>query len=240
MLVPSDAALDAGLQASDAAGLPLHNVSPNQGKLLMLLALIHRVHTILEMLLANPLPHKFQDLLKHSSDRLSHLQDQVRQDSLTVIDCCESEEELGFLFPEIIRIHNHDLAVLDCWQNHIDWMRSLPPEDSKLLVDSKVTVIPNTKDTTTVVAPPEQLLYENLKQKSHYLSLQDQLLFMMEPDLRRESEFYISQQATVAGHKILVPSNLQQASDLTVANLYWYFKVRDKLEESEQNTAPVS
>ena len=38
LLVPPDPALDAALQASAAAGLPPHNVSPNQGKLLQLLA----------------------------------------------------------------------------------------------------------------------------------------------------------------------------------------------------------
>jgi hypothetical protein len=38
------------------------------------------------------------------SDRLSHLQDKIRQDSLTVVERCESEEELDFLFPELARI----------------------------------------------------------------------------------------------------------------------------------------
>lgn len=170
------------------------------------------------------------------SDRLSHLQDKIRQDAITVIDRCESDDELDFLFPEITRIHDHDLAVLDSWQNHTDWMRSLPPEDSKLLISSnfsspEVTVSPNINEATTALAElPEQLLYENLQQKSHPASLLDQLLFMMNPDLRRESEFYISQQAAIAGYKTLVPSNLQQASNLVVANLYWYFKVRDESE----------
>ena len=49
LLIPSDPVLDAALQASDAAGLPPHNVSPNQGKLLMLLGLIHKARTILEI-----------------------------------------------------------------------------------------------------------------------------------------------------------------------------------------------
>ncbi|MEP0924692.1 O-methyltransferase [Leptolyngbya sp. ST-U4] len=49
MLVPPDAVLDAVLEASAAAGLPPHHVSPNQGKLLMLLALIHQARNILEI-----------------------------------------------------------------------------------------------------------------------------------------------------------------------------------------------
>ncbi len=49
LLVPPDPALDAALQASAAAGLPPHNVSPNQGKLLQLLARVQGARTILEI-----------------------------------------------------------------------------------------------------------------------------------------------------------------------------------------------
>jgi len=170
------------------------------------------------------------------SDRLSHLQHQIRQEALTIVDRCETEEELDFLFPEIARIHDHDLAVLNSWQNQVDWMRSLPPKDAKLLFSSdfsssEFTANPDTNPTTTALAaPPEQLVYENLKQKSHPLSLELQLKFMITPQLRLEYESYISQQATLAGYKALIPSNLQQASDLAVANLYWYFKLRDESE----------
>ncbi|MFL5759451.1 MAG: O-methyltransferase [Thermomicrobiales bacterium] len=49
VLVRPDLALDAALQASDAAGLPRINVSPAQGKLLMLLAQIRGARNILEI-----------------------------------------------------------------------------------------------------------------------------------------------------------------------------------------------
>jgi predicted O-methyltransferase YrrM len=49
MLLPPDPILDAALHDSDAAGLPPHNVSPTQGKFLMLLALIHKANNILEI-----------------------------------------------------------------------------------------------------------------------------------------------------------------------------------------------
>ncbi|MEH1947869.1 MAG: O-methyltransferase [Nostoc sp.] len=49
LLVPSDPVLDTALQTSVAAGLPPHNVSPNQGKLLLLLAQIQRARSILEI-----------------------------------------------------------------------------------------------------------------------------------------------------------------------------------------------
>lgn len=49
LLVPSDAALDAALAAGAAAGLPPHDVSPAQGKLLHLLARIQGARRILEI-----------------------------------------------------------------------------------------------------------------------------------------------------------------------------------------------
>jgi predicted O-methyltransferase YrrM len=48
-LVQQDAALDAALKASAAAGLPQINVAPNQGKFLMLAAMILRAGRILEV-----------------------------------------------------------------------------------------------------------------------------------------------------------------------------------------------
>ena len=49
LLVAPDPVLDAALQASAAAGLPSHHVSPNQGKLLGLLARVCGARTILEI-----------------------------------------------------------------------------------------------------------------------------------------------------------------------------------------------
>jgi predicted O-methyltransferase YrrM len=48
-LLPPDPVLDAVLAASDAAGLPPIAITPNQGKLLELLARIHRARSILEL-----------------------------------------------------------------------------------------------------------------------------------------------------------------------------------------------
>src|SRR5688500_394117 len=49
LLAPSDEALDAVLQASADAGLPAIQISPNQGKLLMLLAKMLGARSILEI-----------------------------------------------------------------------------------------------------------------------------------------------------------------------------------------------
>jgi predicted O-methyltransferase YrrM len=49
MLVFPDPILDTVLQSCDAAELPPHHVSPNQGKFLMVLALLQQAHNILEI-----------------------------------------------------------------------------------------------------------------------------------------------------------------------------------------------
>ncbi|MEH1959527.1 MAG: hypothetical protein V7L05_06525 [Nostoc sp.] len=178
--------------------------------------------------------YQVQNEVSAVSDRLSHLQDKICEDALTVINRCESHDELDFLFPEIIRIKNHDLAVLYSWQNHVDWMRSLPSSELKLLSSADFNSPETHNSTINSAEPPEQLVYENLAEKSHFYSLRDQLLFIFKPELRREYEFYISEQAVITGHKTLVTSNLQQASDLTVANLYYYFNIRDESKDKTE------
>ena len=49
LLLPPDPTLEAALAAADAAGLPPIAITPNQGKLLELLARIHKAQSILEL-----------------------------------------------------------------------------------------------------------------------------------------------------------------------------------------------
>lgn len=49
LLIPSDPVLDSVLQVNADSGLPAHDVSPNQGKFLQLLAQIQGARTILEI-----------------------------------------------------------------------------------------------------------------------------------------------------------------------------------------------
>lgn len=48
-LIPSDPVLESALRESEAVGLPHHNVAPNQGKLLQLLAQMQGAQRILEL-----------------------------------------------------------------------------------------------------------------------------------------------------------------------------------------------
>ncbi|WP_293340957.1 hypothetical protein [Microcoleus sp. CAWBG58] len=187
--------------------------------------------------------YQVQNEFGAAGDRISKLQQQIRQDALRVIAGCDSDDELDFIFPEITRIHNHDLAALDIWLNQIEWMNALPPSELKQLQSpdfskSNLAVIGDEKLTATALAiPDEQLFYENLRPKSHFYALRTQLELMLDRELREDYESYIIEQGEIAGHKTLVSSNLEKASDLAVANLFYYFRVRD---ESDQQAVDYS
>lgn len=122
--------------------------------------------------------YQVQNELGAASERLAQLQHTIRQNSLTVIERCETEDELDFLFPEITRIHNHDLAALDLWQNQVEWVHALPSDERKMLAGSELEVdsrAGSPEDIAVLAKPEEYLLYETLKQKSHVYSLHDQL-----------------------------------------------------------------
>jgi glutaredoxin-related protein len=160
------------------------------------------------------------------SNSLSHLQERIRQDILTVIERC-TKDEIDFIFPEITRIYNQDLAVLNYWQNQVDWMLSLSADERQQLasLNMKNTPVSKTHEEVAIVAEPAEIaLYQNLQQKSHFKSLRDQLRFLIKPSLRQQHESYISQKANTSGYKALAPSSWQEVNDLTVANLYWYFQ----------------
>jgi acyl carrier protein len=184
--------------------------------------------------------YQVQNEFGAAGDRISQLQQQIRQDGLTVIAGCDSDDELDFLFPEITRIHNHDLAALDIWQNQIEWIKDLPPSELKQLQsadlsksDSAVKVEKNSAATALAI-PDEQLFYEKLRPKSHFYALRTQLELMLDRQRREDYEDYIIEQGQITSHKSLVASNLEKASDLAVANLFWYFRVRDESEDESE------
>jgi len=163
-------------------------------------------------------------------EHLEHLQETICQSVLEVISQYKNEEEFKFLYSEIKRIKNHDLVAIESWQNHIEWIKYLSNEEQLLLTDFTLTVDKSqlVEEKLVEVNKPEEIsLYENLSEKFLNDSLHYELLFMMKPELRQEPELYISQQAEQRGYRTLITSNLTEASDLTIANLYWYFKSKD-------------
>ncbi len=178
--------------------------------------------------------YQLQNQPEALSNCLDQLQDRICDDLLAVVERCESEDELDIIFPEITRIHEQDLVVLTLWQEQVDWQRSLSPSEQNLLqaANDSQSGVAQSSVPMDLSIPVEQSLYDTLKQKSHFSALRDALRLMLQSETRRDYEAYVSQQAEQAGHKALVVENLQQMSALSVANLYWYFQVRDQSEQA--------
>ena len=187
------------------------------------------------------LTYQIQGELAIVSDRLKQLENKIDQDAINVIECMEIEDELDFLFPEFLRIKHHDLTVLNSWKHHVDWQGSLSAEERKLLSQGDFDLADNFANSESKQAanlltiPSEKSIYEELKEKSHFDSLEAQLHFLMSPQKRKKCEEYINLQAIAHNHRVLGRSNLQQASDMAVANLFYYFLARDESEEQESD-----
>ena len=119
------------------------------------------------------------------------------------------------------------------WQDQVDWARSLPPDEQPLLQAANINLLEMVEQSNPAALeiPSEQLLYETLKEKSHFSALCDSLRMMVQPETRQDYEAYVIQQAEKAGHRVLTEGNLQQMTDVSVANLYWYFQVQDESEQ---------
>ncbi len=157
--------------------------------------------------------------------RLQNLQNSIRQDILNVSDAVQYQEEIDLLYPEISRICTQDLTVLSSWQEQSEWIQSLPASDLKLLESSELSPVP--QEMTSALSNfevPEQKIYVELKPKSHFDSLRDQLKLMASPDLRSKYEYEVVEKAQAAGHKALKADVVKQSSDMAIANLYHYFQ----------------
>ncbi|PSR16154.1 hypothetical protein C8255_19315 [filamentous cyanobacterium CCP3] len=179
------------------------------------------------------------------SDRLLSLDQTIRRDAVKVISDIKEVEELDFFFPEIHRIHDHDLATIAAWQTHVDWYQTLGIEELHQL--SAVTIEEQTALEMAAVEPaleltdlPEYVYYKQAQDQSHPEAIRDSLLYLMNPDKRADIQSYITERAQLEGLSALTPENLQKATPLTVANLEYYFLVRDNAEEEESETLEIA
>ncbi|BAZ46494.1 hypothetical protein NIES4102_35300 [Chondrocystis sp. NIES-4102] len=182
------------------------------------------------------LTYQLQNEFIAVSDRLTELQDKIRQQCHQVIEKCDSYDQLDFLFPEIFCICDRDLLVLDTWQHQAEYIASLSTSELEVLEPTQSNTLKfenNQQELINLEKPIELIQYEDLQQKSHYHSLVDQLKFKVSPNLRKEYEIYISDRAKLAEHHILA-KNISQASDMSLANLYWYFKFPEEFNRNLQ------
>ena len=176
------------------------------------------------------------------SDRLTALNTTIRQDAVATLDQAETIDELDFLFPELTRIHDHDLVAIDAWNDHIEWFQTLSGEEMNQLnalkaeeTDSSVTI-----EEFYDNRPVEYSFYENAKSNFVADALHNSLLYSFDTELRQEGEEYIAERASLESLSALSSQNLQKASPLAVANLELYFAIRDEsLAEEDVKIAAV-
>ncbi|RZM83066.1 hypothetical protein DYY88_05275 [Leptolyngbya iicbica LK] len=174
------------------------------------------------------------------SDRLVALDKAIRHDAVKVVSDIEEPEELDFFFPEILRIHNHDLAAINAWQAHADWYQSLDKKDLQQLQELPI-IQPDAEAGVALDAdlekPPEYTYYETAQEQSHARAIRDSLLILMDSNTRAESQEYVAERAIQEGLNSLTEKNLAVATPLTIANLEYYFICRDESFEEEAEEA---
>lgn len=177
------------------------------------------------------------------SDRLLNLDQMIRQDAVKVVSNIEEVAELDFFFPEIHRIHDHDLATIAAWQAHTDWYQELSTDElqhlNELTTDKQAATVVEVdidlKPNIELDMPPEYSYYQKAQEQSHLQALSDSLLVLMDSGTRTKYEEYISDRAGIDGLSALTLQHLDKASPLTISNLLYYFAMRDEtmLEEEE-------
>lgn len=182
------------------------------------------------------------------SDRLISLERMIRSDADRAIDNVEYLAELDFFFPEILRIHNHDLTTINAWREHVAWYQSLPSyerqEISNLSAELPLNdgAETNQEQSIEVETPPEYAYYEQVQRHSYPEALKDSLRILVDPNRRTGYEAYISDQSLAEGLSALTVSNLQKATPVTVANLYHYLLLRseDAAEKSIESLEAIA
>ncbi|MEL0588010.1 MAG: hypothetical protein U1V55_23110 [Planktothrix rubescens PR222] len=186
------------------------------------------------------------DILQDNFDacifQLNHLKDKIIKDCLYLTESCESEEEIDFIFPRINSIINQDILLIDFWKNNLKVIQNLSIEDQEKLANLDVTDIASlnqSQESNTLQKRSPFELYQELKNKSHFVALKDQLKFIIKPELRSEYESYITQKAIALDFKGLALTNWKEVPDLTVANLYYFFKEKKFLDLENRLKFPI-
>ncbi|MCG9886091.1 MAG: hypothetical protein MH825_11060 [Cyanobacteria bacterium] len=157
-------------------------------------------------------------------DRLSQLRSRIAQSANDLLNLA-TVEETEFLVPELMRIHNADLEIIDSWIDHADWISRLS-EDELLEIGEGMTTsqsVEEIEEDDAQVMPAEMILYQSWTQKMPTASIRDAVMFMFDPKLRQPIIEEIQAAATARRYYGIDTENLQLASNLTLANLKQYF-----------------
>ncbi len=181
------------------------------------------------------------DILKNDFEacvfQLNHLKEKIIKDCMELTESCQSQEEIDFIFPRINSMINHDIILIDFWKNNLKVIQNLSIEDQEKLASFNITDIVSlnkAQESNALQKRSPFELYQELKDKSHFVALKDQLRFILKPELRSEYESYITQKAIALNFKGLALTNWKEVPDLTVANLYYFLK-ENKILDLENN-----
>jgi len=159
-------------------------------------------------------------------DRLSQLRSHIAQAAIDLLNVA-TPEEVAFLVPELMRIYNADLEVIQSWIDHADWISTLSQDELlELPSDSAPALeLENEAQSPDLEAvPAEVVLYESWTQKMPRAAIQDATILMFNPDLRLPTIEEIQKAAQQKNYHALNAENLQSVSDPALANLKQYFR----------------
>jgi hypothetical protein len=158
-------------------------------------------------------------------DRLSQLRSRIAQSANDLLNMATAEE-IEFLVPELVRIHNADLEIIDSWIDHADWISSLS-EDELLEIGECMTtpqLIADVEERDARAMPTEMVLFQSWSQKMPLVSIQDAMTLMFNPALRQPIIEEIQSAAMARRYYGMDADNLQLVSNFTLANLKQYFR----------------
>lgn len=189
--------------------------------------------------------YQMQGELQTVSERLINLDEIIRQDAVAALGKIETNDELDFLFPELTRIHNHDLVAINAWNDHIEWSKTLSSEEMKQLNtlvdnDAEKTESDVTIEGTSDDKPIEYSVYEEAKSNFVPQALHQSLVYSFSAELRRRGEEYIAERAALESLTAFSTQTLSKASPLAVANLELYFALRDESLADEAEDSAIA
>ncbi|MBE9239658.1 hypothetical protein [Synechocystis salina] len=179
--------------------------------------------------------YQLQEEFVVSGHRTEALQSEIKHNLVNVIDASESIEDLEFIFPEIVRINNHDLLLLENWKNSLNWLETLPESELKQLQSADFSAQMEQTKNTSIISfkkPVEQLFYDDFLSKSHPYALDTYLRILINKSIKREIQDYIIQQAEAMKYYSLNVKNLSLSSEVSLANMFWYFRSREVEEKT--------
>ena len=172
------------------------------------------------------LTFQLREQYKAVVDRLSQLRSHIAQAAIDLLNIA-TPEEVAFLVPELMRIYNADLEVIQSWIDHADWISTLSQDELLELPSDSAPALKLESETQSLdleAVPAEVVLYESWTQKMPQAAIQDATILMFNPDLRLPMIEEIQIAARQKNYHALNADNLQSVSDPTLANLKQYFR----------------